>query len=226
MMRSWGSRPDTFVSDEPFYAHYLRERDVDHPGRDEVLETYPEPWEEIASKLTGPIPEGKSIWYQKQMAHHLLPGMEGAWLDELTHAFLIRDPALVIASYSRIVDRPVLSDLGLEQQVAIFERARDATGSIPPVLDSADILRDPEAMLRKLCTMLEVPFHDEMLSWAPGPRPTDGVWAKHWYGAVEQSTGFQPWKPRDVHLEGALQDLERECRPFYEILARHKLTVE
>ncbi|MDX1583480.1 MAG: HAD family hydrolase [Thermoanaerobaculia bacterium] len=225
MMRSWGSREDTYVTDEPFYANYLRNEDAGHPGREEVLEAYPEPWEKVAEWLTGPIPQGKSIWYQKQMSHHLLPGMEGIWLDGLTHAFLIRDPALVVASFSKVVENPELSDLGFEQQSAIFERVRGRTGCVPPVVDSDDILRAPRAMLARLCEALGVSFDEAMLSWKPGPRDTDGVWARHWYGNVEKSSGFQPWKPREVRLEGRGRELEEECRPYYERLAKHKLSL-
>lgn len=224
LMRSWESRQDTFVSDEPFYAHYLRETGVDHPGRDEVIESCPDSWDTVAARLTGPIPAGKAIWYQKHMSHHMLPGMMGPWMDSLTHAFLIRDPAAVVASFSRVVDQPVLADLGFEQQVAIFERVRARIGAVPPVVDSDDILRDPAGMLAALCERLGVPFDDAMLHWRPGPRETDGIWAKHWYGAVEESTGFQPWTPRETLLDQRGEALAAECRPFYETLAAHKLT--
>lgn len=225
LMRSWGSRHDTFVTDEPFYAHYLRETGILHPGREKILAAYPEPWEVIADRLTGPVPKGKTIWYQKQMSHHLLPEMMGPWLDSLTHAFLIRDPAAVIASFSRVVSKPVLADLGLEQQVSIFQRVREKTGSVPPVVDSDDLLRNPGGMLEALCERLGVPFEGSMLQWEPGPRETDGIWAEHWYDSVEQSTGFQPWKRREVHLEDRLRSLVDECLPHYQTLAAHKLTI-
>ena len=38
MMRSWENRADTFVIDEPYYAYYLSQNDLQHPGRDEVLQ--------------------------------------------------------------------------------------------------------------------------------------------------------------------------------------------
>lgn len=225
LMRSWGSRRDTFVTDEPFYAHYLRETGIEHPGREEILEACPDSWETIADWLIGPIPGGSTIWYQKQMSHHLLPEMIGPWLDHLTHAFLIRDPAAVIVSFSRVVEEPVLSDLGLEQQVAIFERVREKTGSVPPVVDSDDLLRNPREMLQALCERLGVPFDDSMLQWAPGPRETDGIWARHWYQSVERSTGFQPWKRRDMHLDDCSGSLAEQALPYYEALSAHKLTI-
>jgi hypothetical protein len=57
-----------------------------------------------------------------------------------------------------------------------------------------------------------------MLSWEPGRRATDGVWAPHWYTVVEASTGFEPWRDRRFDTSRALQPLLDECRPWYEKL--------
>ena len=223
LMRAWDSRSDTAVTDEPFYAHYLRTSGADHPGREQILKAYPDDWEVIAAGLTGPVPEGRPIWYQKQMAHHLWPEMFGEWLDSLTHAFLIRDPALVISSFSRVVPDPRMEDLGLERQVELFDEIERRTGEPPPVIDSEDLLRDPRGVLAAFCECVGVEFDEAMLSWQPGLRPTDGIWAKDWYGSVERSTGFHPWKEKRVNLEGELETLEEMCRPFYERLARHRI---
>lgn len=225
MMRSFGARSDTHVTDEPFYANYLRNTDVDHPGRDEILDAYPEDWKSVARWLTGPVPNGKAIWYQKQMTHHILPGMEGEWMDELDHAFLIRDPAAVIASFSKVIPDPNKSDIGLERQVEIFEEVRSRSGRTPPVIDADDVLADPEGVLRLLCRAMDIDFERSMLRWSPGSRPTDGIWAKYWYGSVNQSTGFQPARNRTIELSPSLRELEATCRPHYETMAAHRLGV-
>jgi hypothetical protein len=67
MMRAWGDRPDTFVCDEPFYAHYLQATGLAHPGADEVIATGETDWRKVVARLTGDVPEGKPIFYQKQM---------------------------------------------------------------------------------------------------------------------------------------------------------------
>src|SRR6187397_1688236 len=97
MMRSFGIRPDTAVSDEPLYAHYLKVTGVAHPGRDDVLAAHESDWRRVAAELTGPVPGGRAIWYQKHMAHHLLPMIERGWLDRLTER-LGRAPPVVLAS--------------------------------------------------------------------------------------------------------------------------------
>jgi hypothetical protein len=225
-MRSWGNREDTLVVDEPFYAHYLQVTGLDHPGRDEVLRSQPVDWREVAASLLAPLPSHVRIHYQKQMAHHLLPDMGRDWLDGLTHAFLIRDPRAMVASLGeRLQDFDLLAT-GLPQQVEIFEHVVGATGRIPPVLDAADLLENPEALLRALCAALDVPFSDRMLWWPAGRRATDGVWARHWYDRVERSTGFEPapaTEPTTPALGGALARIEAACRPLYEQLRAHRL---
>ncbi|MFC7529702.1 HAD family hydrolase [Actinoplanes sp. GCM10030250] len=214
MMRSFGSRPDTVVVDEPLYAHYLAVTGLDHPGRAEILASQSTRWQDVAAALTAPA---TGVHYQKHMAHHLLPEIGRDWLGALTHAFLIRDPAHVVASYARVRGEPTLEDLGYPQQLEIF---RTFGG---PVVDSADVLQDPEDTLRRLCTALGLAFEPAMLSWAPGPRRTDGVWAPFWYAEVHSSVGFAPYDPSPAEVPDHLQSLVDAAQPYYEELAAHRL---
>jgi hypothetical protein len=219
MMRSFGSRADTVVVDEPLYAQYLAVTGIDHPGRDEILASQPQRWEEVAAQLTGPLPGDPAVYYQKHMTHHLLPVIGRDWLGALTHAFLIRDPAHVVASYARVRGEPTLDDLGYPQQAEIFR----AYGG--PVVDAADVLRDPAGTLGRLCDALGIGFDPAMLAWAPGPRPHDGVWASHWYSAVWASTGFAPYRPAPAEVPERLAYLVEAARPYYDELAVHRLEV-
>lgn len=223
MMRSWGSRADTAVVDEPLYAHYLEATGAPHPGRDEVIAHHDADWRRVIDDLVGPVPGGRAIWFQKHMAHHLLPGIDRAWLGRVTNAFLIRDPREMLISLAKVTPNPHLDDTGLPQQVEIFELVRARTGRIPPVVDARDVLLDPSEVLTRLCTALGVPFDRAMLAWAPGRRDTDGIWAKHWYAAVERSTGFEPYVPRKDPLPPHLEPLLEQCRPLYERLHLHRL---
>lgn len=191
MMRAWGSRPDTFVCDEPFYAHYLQATGRAHPGAEEVIANGETNWRKVVTRLTGDVPEGKRIFFQKQMTHHLLAEIDRAWLGAVTNCFLIRDPAEVIVSYLKKNNEPALEDIGFIQQAEIFDRVRAQTGAIPPVVDAHDVLENPRKILGLLCDAVGVEFMEAMLSWPPGLRATDGIWAKHWYGEVEKSAGFR-----------------------------------
>lgn len=223
-MRSWDSRPDTYVCDEPLYAHYLASTGLDHPERDVVIRQGETDWRKVVEWLTGPVPEGKPIFYQKHMAHHLLPGMEGEWLATLRNALLIRDPEEMLISLGKVVPDPTLEDTGLPQQIDLFERVQEFTGRRPPIIDARDVLERPRALLGRLCEALRVDFANEMLRWRPGPRETDGPWARYWYSKVEASSSFQPYRPPATALPSHLRDLERTCRSIYEELHRHRLT--
>jgi hypothetical protein len=218
MMRAWENRPDTWVVDEPLYGHYLTQVDVPHPGRDEVVRHHETDWRKAVAALTGPVPEGRAIFYQKHMTHHLLPNMDREWLGRVTNCFLIRHPAEMLASLDAKMGQPEIRDTGLPQQAEIFRWIRARTTEVPPVLDAVDVLSDPRRMLTLLCERLDVEFSEKMLQWPAGPRATDGVWAKHWYDAVERSTGFEPYRPRPRRVPPALQPLLEACMPAYEEL--------
>ncbi len=223
-MRAWENRPDTVVIDEPFYAHYLLATGIDHPGRDEVLAHHEADWRRVVEALLAPLPPGITISYQKQMSHHLLPHMGREWIERVTHAFLIRDPAPMLASLEVKLGEFELEATGLPQQVEIFDHVLRSSGKTPPVIDAADLLAAPGPMLRALCAALGIPFSERMLSWPPGRRASDGAWAKYWYERVERSTGFEPAEAAEVPtLRGRLADLEAQCRPLYEKLHAHRL---
>lgn len=223
MLRSWGQRSDTVVCDEPLYAYYLERTKLDHPGATEVIEHHETDPAKVIAWLTGPLPRDRTVFYQKHMAHHLLPDLDRDWLHQLTNCFLIRDPAAMVLSLSKVLPEPRLIDTGLPQQVEIFELIRSTTSEIPPVLDSRDVLEDPAARLSALCDRVGLKFDDSMLSWPAGSRDTDGVWAKHWYASVEASTAFAPYRPKDEPLPSRLEPLVRECQPYYDRLAQHRI---
>ncbi len=223
MMRSWGNRDDCAVVDEPLYACYLAATGKPHPGAKEVIAAGQTDWKEAVRQLTDVRPADKPIFYQKHMTHHLLPQMDRDWIGKLTNCFLIRHPREVLASYTKIVETPAAEDTGFPQQAEIFHWVRARTGTIPPVLDAADVLKNPRRMLGLLCDAVGVSFQEAMLSWPPGRRATDGVWARHWYGEVEKSTGFRPYQPKSIELPERLRALCETCEPYYDLLYQHRV---
>jgi hypothetical protein len=224
MMRSWENRPDTMVVDEPLYAHYLQATGIDHPGREEVIAAHEPDWRKVVAHLThDPLPPGKTIYYQKHMTHHLLDFMDLDWVDTLVNCFLIRDPSEVITSYIKVRPDVRLSDLGLRETCRLFEYVRKQTGVVPPVIDSRDVLQDPRRILGLLCARIGVPFDEHMLHWPAGPRPSDGIWAKHWYDAVWASTGFELHRAKEAPVPAHLHDLLAEANELYAELYAHRL---
>jgi Sulfotransferase domain len=223
MMRAWGNRRDTFVVDEPLYAYYLRATGRKHPGADEVISAGEIDWRNVVARLTGPIPKGKEIFFQKHMTHHLLPEVNRDWLGAVTNCFLIRDPREVIASYLKKREDPSLEDLGFVQQTQIFNFVRSRTNSIPPVIDAKDVLINPEPMLRLLCGAVGVEFSDSMLSWPPGLRETDGTWARYWYREVAKTTSFRPYRETKDQVPERFREIYERCRDCYERLYQYRL---
>jgi len=224
MMRSFENRPDTVVIDEPLYAAYLHRTGIDHPAREEVIASQPTDLDEAVAGLSAPLPPGRTVHYAKHMAHHVPREMDLHWTLAFRNVLLIRDPVEVVASYVRARESCEPEDIGLPQQGRLME-LWDEHGVDVPVIDAGDFLRAPEPHLRALCDWLGIPFTDRMLSWPPGPRDSDGVWAPHWYAAVWRSTGFEPWRPREINLSEHDAAVAEACRPIYDELSSRRVQV-
>ena len=223
MMRSFGARADTTCVDEPFYAAYLKLTGLRHPMSDEIFESQSADQTEITADLTCPSESDPPIFYQKHMTHHMVPALKRHWMRDCKNVFLIRHPARVIASYARKMEAVTLGAIGFPQQLSLFETATAFEGHPPLVIDSDDILRDPEGQLRGRCQGLSIDWDPAMLSWSSGPKPEDGAWAPHWYDAVWRSTGFGP-APGDLpEIEPEWQTIYDEALAIYERLSEHKL---
>jgi hypothetical protein len=224
MMRAFENRPDTVVVDEPLYAAYLVRTGLDHPAREAVIASQPTDLGTVVKQLCQPLPAGRSVHYAKHMAHHVSRDMDLRWTLRFRNAMLIRDPAEVVASYVRSRESCEPEDIGLLQQAWLLQ-LWDEHGLEVPLFDAADVLRAPEPHLRWLCDWLEIPFSERMLSWPPGPRSSDGVWAAHWYAAVWASTGFEPWRAREVNLSDHDAEVAEACRPTYETLHTRRVQI-
>ncbi len=222
MMRAWESRCDTRVIDEPFYAHYLARTGYDHPGADEVIACGETDWRKVVAGLVSHR-GGEAITFQKHMTQHMLDHIDRTWLRDVSNCFLIRDPRRMLLSFSKVIPNPSLDQTGLPQQVELFDFVRRTTGAMPPVIAAMDVLLDPERSLRKLCAALDIPFDPAMLAWEAGARASDGIWAKHWYRAVEKSTGFAPYKEDDTPVPARMNGLLGDCQRLYERMARHRI---
>jgi hypothetical protein len=223
MMYSFDNRNDTIAIDEPFYAHYLQKTAVDHPDSKLVIQAGETDWQIVANRISaGPTGEAK-IYYQKHMAHHLFQDMHGDWMKSLTHCILIRDPREVLLSLSKKIDNIDARSTGIPQQVELLETLQSLTGQNPPIIDSRDILENPQGMLSSLCQSIDIPFDELMLSWKPGPRECDGIWAPHWYNAVWKSNGFTKYRARHGELSQELEEVYSECKGYYEKLYNQRL---
>ena len=156
------------------------------------------------------------IFFMKQMAHHL-ERLDWEFLARTCNALLIRDPVQMLPSLVNQMRKPILRDTGLAMQTRLLEYLR-GLGQDPPVIDSRELLLDPESVLRQLCGRVGIEFTEEMLHWPAGPKPEDGYWAPYWYRNAHRSTGFMPYREKTEPFPDELEPLLEQCRPHYERL--------
>ena len=222
MMYAFAQRPDFAVVDEPFYGPYLRLTGLDHPMREDILTDRPDDAAAVERSLLGHVANGKPHVYHKHMCQHMIAGIPRAFMAECVNVFLLRHPARVVASFAKGYPALTADDIGFAAQADLFDHVH-SLGQTPVVIDSADIRKDPDRMLRVLCDAVGLPFDPGMLHWSAGPKPYDGAWAPHWYGSVHASTGFAgPEGPLPV-LTGHAERLVEQAMPFYEILSKSKI---
>lgn len=223
MMRAWDSRPDCSVVDEPYYGCYLLESGAQHPMREAIIRSQPQTRDSVAAQLREN--QAPVLQYEKHMTHHMPRGTDLSWAVEAKHVFLIRSPARVIASYRQKMPSVTEDDIGIVRQRELYDEISERLGARPPVIDSADVLASPEGVLRKLCDVLDIRWIDgAMARWASGKRSSDGVWASHWYGAVEASTGFASPSFDAPVLDFSDEVLASRMQEHYEAMAEFKLT--
>ncbi len=223
MMRAFENRPDCSVVDEPFYACYLKHSGVVHPMQEEILSSQPNDWQGVIDQLEAK-PE-TTHFYQKHMTHHMLPDVPMAWCRDMKHCFLIRDPELVVNSYSQKRDSVTEADIGIKRQYELYEEISSLVDEPVAVIDSSQFLMNPEGHLRAICDYWGMDFVSEMLAWPTGIRDSDGVWAPHWYEAVAASTGFAPFTKPRISLAPELKKVADEARPFYLELNKQALEI-
>ena len=220
LMYSFGQRADTQVVDEPLYGHYLRVSGADHPGRDAVMAAVDCDGERVVRQvILGP--SDRPVLFLKQMAHHLVD-LDRSFMSATANVLLIRDPAEVLRSLRHQLATPRLADTGIAVQSELFDELR-GLGQDPPVVDARQLLLAPAAVLEQLCSRLALDPDPDMLSWAAGGRPEDGVWAPHWYANVEASTSFQPYRPKPDRVPEEKLDLLAHCQEIYDQLYAQRL---
>ena len=221
LMRSWSSRGDTFVTDEPFYAYYLKETNIRHPMHMEIIKNYSTDYNQIVNYLTNKIPEGKKIWYQKHMAHHILDLSNIEWITNCENCILLRHPKEVISSYSSKNKLNSVEELGYPQQYEIIKFLKRKNKSYT-VIDSSKLLNNPKKVLLSWCKKINIKYDQSMLEWKKGNHINDGIWWECWYDNVIQTTGFQKYIKKDITIEDKYDSIYNESMKYYSYLKEVK----
>ena len=221
LMRSWSSRKDTFVTDEPFYAYYLKETKLKHPMYKDIINTYSSNYNEIVNYLINVIPQNKKIWYQKHMAHHILDSRNIDWIANCENCILLRNPKEVINSFTRKNKLNSVEELGYSQQYEIIKFLRKKNKPYI-ILDSSDLLKNPEKLLSIWCNKINIEFDKSMLKWKKGNHPNDGIWWESWYDNVIETTGFQKYEIKDIAIESKYDSIYNESMKYYNYIKEAK----
>ncbi len=220
-MYSFAQREDITVLDEPFYGYYLQNASLEneHPSQKEILQTMELKEEKVVEGINT-LSEKKKV-FVKGMAHHYLTETPSFILN-WENVILIRHPKKLIASFSKVIHTPTLNDIGIKKASELFLFLKKS-GKTPIVIDSDELLKNPESYLKKLCDLLNIPFSEKMLRWKKGGILEDGIWATHWYGNVHNSEGFAVQKSSSQPLPQHLEPLLKKALPYYETLKNNIL---
>lgn len=215
-MYSFAQREDTRVWDEPLYGHFLKTTGVARPDREYSMSVMELDGEKvIRDTLLGAT--DKPVAFFKHITNQLIQ-IEPHFLSKMdSHILFIRDPREIIQSYSKVIPRPTMEDVAIRRSVALYRKLRTLRLD-PIVLNSRDLLKQPEKILKLLCEKLQIPWDPAMLHWEAGPIAEDGPWAKYWYEGVHKSTGFAPYRPREVSLSPYQENLAAQCASYYNYL--------
>lgn len=221
LMYSFAQRGDCKVYDEPLYGYYLAHTDAGtfHPGASEIIATMETDGQKVVEDM---LAESRyPVQFFKNMTHHLV-GLSDDFLEYGKNVILTREPREMIMSYTKVIPHPQMKDVGYKQQYELLQSLKRR--NIPcVVVDSRELLLEPEVQLKKLCDFLGVLFDPEMLSWEKGPIEEDGIWAEYWYENVHKSTGFQEYVRREGTVKLELESLLAECNEYYGKLMEYSL---
>ncbi len=222
LMRSWSSRNDTFISDEPLYASHLKTKNIKHPMYEEIISSYETDYKKIKKYLTGNNPKKRELWYQKHMAHHIKDNESLEWINSFKNCLLIREPKYVISSYIKKNELNSTEDLGYFQQSLILNYLLESKSDFI-VIDSHCFLKNPQKYLSLWCKKLNIKFSRKMLKWEKKLYDYDGIWAKHWYRNVINSHQFS--EPREIidEIPRKYSDILEECNSYYSKLRKYEL---
>ena len=221
LMRSWSSRKDTFVTDEPFYSYYLKEKKIKHPMYKEIINMYSSNYDEVVDYLLGKIPNNKKIWYQKHMAHHILDLNEIEWISNCHNCILLRHPKEVISSFTKKNKLKSVEELGYPQQYEIIKFLKKINKTFI-IIDSKELLMNPEKLLSDWCSKINIKFYKSMLKWEKGNHINDGIWWESWYNNVIKTTGFNKYEKKDINIENKYDSIYNESMKYYTYLKETK----
>lgn len=119
------------------------------------------------------------------------PGLlaDQAFLGDVVHTFIIRDPAAAIASHYALNRRLGRDEIGFAWLAEIYDAAAVASRTPPVVIDSDLLVRRPAETVAAYCRAVGMPFDPGALSWEPGMR-SEWQRTSRWHESTSGTSGF------------------------------------
>ena len=208
LMYSFEARgDDTIVLDEPLYREWLIQKgdNVERPYLANMIDgTSPDgenvdKWQREQLSLQERIRDAVlslseksagAIFCKHMSKHSVLYNLEKSLVVDVPpnikiierHVLLIRDPVAVLSSWSNASqvhgNSPSTDEVSIIPLLGIYSTLSSRSKLPVILLDSDDIVTDPKGTLYQVCEDLGIGYCDSMLTWAPGPKECDGLWAK------------------------------------------------
>jgi hypothetical protein len=160
----------------------------------------------------------------KDFAYSIMHRADDTFLDAFNHTFLIRDPEKVITSMHARWPDITLAEIGFEDLHALFKRIADREGKAPIVIDSDELMLDPDTGISTYCDLVGIPFIADAMTWSDNQKqiknPTWNTDEHGFHDSLKSSSGLKPQK-RDYPPLKSSDDMMRMYEaslPHYEAL--------
>lgn len=225
MMRMRG---DMACFHEPFGEAWYQGEDARWPRiKADSLRTPGLTFDSVWQSLKDAAQKGPT--FSKDFPHYIKHLWSDAFLDYFDHSFLIRDPAKVTTSMAKHWPDFHLEETAFVEQRELFDRLSDRFGEAPAVIDSDDLLENPQGIVAAYCHAVGIPFIAEALSWEPGDR-SEVSWYNggSWHANLRDSDGLKAQPRRYVDISQSsdhVKQIYEIVLPHYQHLHQHRLTV-
>ena len=174
----------------------------------------------LSASQKGPV-------FSKDFPHYVEHTWTDQFLSHFNHSFLIRDPAKVATSMYKNWPEFELKEIAIVEQRELFDRLMAQHHTVPPLIDSDDLLENPAGIVRAWCEAVGIPFLPDALSWEPGDR-SEVSWydGGSWHANLRNSDGLKPQKRNAVDIHDApnkVQEIYQVALPHYEYMHQYRL---
>lgn len=183
-------RGDFHVFHEPFsYLYYVHENKTDN-SQEYIDTSHPSTFPEICDMLINK--SQKQPVFFKDMALHCINYLlkDNLLIQNITHTFLIRDPAKTIASNYAMDPNISLDGIGCHQLYDLYQKTIEVCNSQPVIIDADDLENNPGKTVSSYCQAIDIMFIEEAMRWEASLPEEWKIW-ESWHKDAARTTSIQ-----------------------------------